>query len=349
MTPYFGDFAEDATVYIPFNTFDSNDPSASVTITNLADADIKVHKDAGTTEIATDGATVAIDYDGITGNHMITIDTSAHADYSTGSDYQVRIEGTTVDAGTVNAFIGSFSIENRFNEVSVTSWNGVALSTTNPLPNAAADGPLGLPISDAGGLDLDSKLANTNEVTAARMGALTDWIDNGRLDLILDSRMAEASINTTGGAVDDVTLVATTTTNSDMRGTDGANTTTPPTAAAIVNEWETQSQADPTGFHVNVLEVNGTAQTAGDLKTLIDAIQTEVEKLTSTAHSEPSGVPAANEAPIDKLGYLFMALRNQVDVTATKKTFYDDGGTGEWEKDLSDNGTTYSETEANAI
>lgn len=54
------------------------------------------------------------------------------------------------------------------------------------LPNAAADAPNGLPISDAGGLDLDAKLANTNEVTAARMGALTDWIDGGRLDLLLD-------------------------------------------------------------------------------------------------------------------------------------------------------------------
>ncbi len=30
-----------------------------------------------------------------------------------------------------------------------------------------------------------------------------------------------------------------------------------PTAAVIVNEWESQSQADPTGFHVNLYEVNG--------------------------------------------------------------------------------------------
>jgi len=113
---YLGDFAEDATVYIPFNTFSSNDPQASVTITNLVDADIKVHKDGGLTQIATDGATIAIDFDSITGNHLITIDTSAHADYSIGSDYIVRIEGTTVDAGTINAFIGSFSIENRFDQ-----------------------------------------------------------------------------------------------------------------------------------------------------------------------------------------------------------------------------------------
>jgi len=59
-----------------------------------------------------------------------------------------------------------------------------------------------------------------------------------------------------------------------MRGTDNANTTVPdaagtaPTAAAIVNEWETQSQADPTGFHVNVLELNGSAiqQASGYVK-----------------------------------------------------------------------------------
>lgn len=58
------------------------------------------------------------------------------------------------------------------------------------LPNAAADAAGGLPISDAGGLDLDAQLANTNEVTAARMGALTDWIDGGRLDLLLDALIA---------------------------------------------------------------------------------------------------------------------------------------------------------------
>ena len=107
MIPYFGDFPEDATVYIPFNTFDSNDPTASVTVTDLADADIHVHKDGHVDEIATDGATVVINFDSITGNHMITIDTSSDAAYATGSDYQVRLEGITVDAGTINGFVGT--------------------------------------------------------------------------------------------------------------------------------------------------------------------------------------------------------------------------------------------------
>lgn len=66
------------------------------------------------------------------------------------------------------------------------------------LPNAAADAAGGLPISDAGGLDLDAKLANTNEVTAARMGALTDWINGGRLDLILDDILLDTGTTLQG-------------------------------------------------------------------------------------------------------------------------------------------------------
>jgi hypothetical protein len=59
----------------------------------------------------------------------------------------------------------------------------------------------------------------------------------------------------------------------------GPNTTTPPTAAAIVNEWESQSQADPTGFHVNVKEIGGTAQTANDNGADINAILADTNEL----------------------------------------------------------------------
>lgn len=74
-----------------------------------------------------------------------------------------------------------------------------------------------------------------------------------------------------------------------------------------------------------------------------------VDALATDTYAEPSGVPAATATLATKLGWLFMALRNQVTVTATKKTFFDDSGAAEWEKDLSDDGTTYTETEANSI
>jgi len=103
------------------------------------------------------------------------------------------------------------------------------------LPNAAADAAGGLPISDAGGLDLDTKLANTNEITVARMGALTDWINGGRLDLILDIIAADV-VNIDGAA---------------MRGTDSA-------ALAASFTFTKANQLD-----VNTLSING-ATVIGD-------------------------------------------------------------------------------------
>ena len=50
-----------------------------------------------------------------------------------------------------------------------------------------------------------------------------------------DNALLAASINLTAGAVDSVTLVATTTTNTDMRGTDSANTIAPDNAGISSN------------------------------------------------------------------------------------------------------------------
>ena len=175
--PYYGDFAEDDTVLIPFNTFDSNDPSASVTVTDLADADIKVHKDGGTTEIATDGATVAINFDGVTGNHLITIDTSAHADYATGSEYAVRLEGITVDAATLNAWVGCFSIERA----------GGALAVAKLIQAAV--------ITNAAGVDIAADIAaieaQTDDIGAAGAG-LTAVPWNAAWDAEVQSEVTDA-------------------------------------------------------------------------------------------------------------------------------------------------------------
>ena len=161
------------------------------------------------------------------------------------------------------------------------------------LPNAAADAAGGLPISDAGGLDIDTQLAATNEVTAARMATLTDWINGGRLDLLLDA------IPTTA-----------------MRGTDGANTVVPdaagvaPTAVEVRTEIDSNSTqltaivADTNELQVDnvpgliaalnnlsAADVNAEADTAlSDFFTsaaqLVDDIWDEV--LTGAAHNDPT-------------------------------------------------------------
>jgi hypothetical protein len=73
-----------------------------------------------------------------------------------------------------------------------------------------------------------------------------------------------------------------------------------------------------------------------------------VDGLATDTYAETTGTPGATVSLADKITWLYMALRNKVTVTATKKQFFDDGGSAEWEKDLSDDGTTYAETEANA-
>lgn len=158
--PYFGDFPEDATVYIPFNTFSSDDPSASVTITDLVDGDLKVHKDGSTDEIVTDGATITINFDGVTGNHVATIDTSADAAYATGSEYLVRMEGVTVDGATINAWIGSFSIERAGGVIALLKLIQAAVITNAAGADVAADiiavkAETALIVADTGELQVD--------------------------------------------------------------------------------------------------------------------------------------------------------------------------------------------------
>lgn len=113
---YLGDFKAGETICVPWSTVDKN--GASCTVTDLVAGDIEIYKDGGVTQRASDsGVAVAVDFDSITGTHFITIDTSDNGDagfYSAGSDYAVMLVGVTVDGVTVNTFLASFGIENRF-------------------------------------------------------------------------------------------------------------------------------------------------------------------------------------------------------------------------------------------
>ncbi|HDZ20955.1 hypothetical protein LCGC14_0878540 [marine sediment metagenome] len=70
------------------------------------------------------------------------------------------------------------------------------------LPNAAADAAGGLPISDAGGLDLDAMNTAAVRLTAVRAAVLTDWIDAGRLDALLDAIPTTAMRGTDSAATE---------------------------------------------------------------------------------------------------------------------------------------------------
>ena len=127
--------------------------------------------------------------------------TTAHADggflHIGNGYYRLDLPDAACAAGATGVLVhgtvtGMVVIGEYIELVAYNPYDGVRLGLT-ALPNAAADAAGGLPISDAGGLALDTQLAATNEITAARMGALTDWINGGRLDLILDIIAADTT------------------------------------------------------------------------------------------------------------------------------------------------------------
>lgn len=119
MTIYLGDFPTGKTIYVPFHTFNSS--GASVTITGLAVTDIEVYRNGSVTQRASDAGyalldTDGIDFDGLTGIHGFSIDTSDNTDsgfYAAGYDYWVVVSAITVDAQTVSFVAAIFSIDNR--------------------------------------------------------------------------------------------------------------------------------------------------------------------------------------------------------------------------------------------
>ena len=226
------------TLPVLFDSFDGG-TGASITMTGILTSDIEIYKDGGVTQRSSDNGyalldTDGIDFDGITGIHGFSINLGDNTDvgfYAVGPWYHVVISSITIDGQTVNFVACAFRI--------VSATRGLAGTA---LPDAAADAAGGVPISDAGGLDIDTKLAATNEVTAARMAALTDWINGGRLDLLLDA------IPTTA-----------------MRGTDSA------ALASEVTATRMSELDDSAGKLVAIADL---------IQTAVDAIKLETDKLT---------------------------------------------------------------------
>lgn len=107
-----------STILVPFHTFDSNDPSASVIISAFVLADIGIYKGTSMTERASTTGVVLLDTDGIdidlaTGIHGFSIDLSSNATadfYTCGDHFYVTVGPITIDAATINFVAATFSI-----------------------------------------------------------------------------------------------------------------------------------------------------------------------------------------------------------------------------------------------
>lgn len=269
---YKGDFAPGAVLDWKFNTRDAD--GAPITIAGTPS--LTAYKDNGDTQ-DTSGLTLSVDFDSVTGLHNVRVDTSADGTfYSAGSSFSVVLAAGTVDSvSVVGVVVGEFT-----------------------LARGAAFARLGAPAGASVSADIAAVKAETALIVADTNELQTDWVDGGRLDLLIDAIKA----------------------STDNLPADPADASDIAAAIAALNDI---SEAEVNAQVLDVLNVD--------------------------TFGEPTGVPAATSTLSVKLGFLFMALRNRVDVTATKKTFYDDSDAAEWEKDLSDDGTTYSESEGNAL
>lgn len=213
------DITLEDTIYIAFTTraFASGIPTVL-----SGSPVVSAYEDAGLTQI-TAGITLGIDHDSVVGLNMLTIVATAANGYESGKDYQLVITtGTVGGVSVVGEVVGQFTIGRSAAAVdlaNVTDGLSALKTLIDAIPTTAMRGTDGANtvVPDAAGVvptavenrqEMDSNSTKLSEITAERMAVLTDWINGGRLDLILDIIAADV-VNIDGDA---------------MRGTDGANT-----------------------------------------------------------------------------------------------------------------------------
>ena len=108
---FLGDFPFGGTVHFLWNSF----AQAGGSITRGTNGIIRVYKNNGTVE-TTIGVTDVEDFDGLTGVHLCSIDTT-DAFYQANADFHVVLAGAVIDGQTVNAVLAQFSMENRSNDL----------------------------------------------------------------------------------------------------------------------------------------------------------------------------------------------------------------------------------------
>jgi hypothetical protein len=166
--------------------------------------------DISTAQVNTECDTALTDYDGPTNAEMIAR-TLLTADY-----FDSAVD--TVANVTTVATLTGHTAQTGDSFVRLGAPAGVSVSADILVIDNFVDGiESTLGVAGAGLTDITLNAASidlvwdetlTGHTTADTTGLLlNEWQDGGRLDLILDARMAESSINTTGGAVDTVTTI----------------------------------------------------------------------------------------------------------------------------------------------
>lgn len=179
---YLGDFGMNSVITFPFTTHEA-DGGAVAPSSAFEAADIRIYRGASATERASSsGITMTSPFDSVTGLHMLSIDTSDNADfgfYDATNDYHViLVPDETVDGQTVVKVLASFSIENRFTEVTATAVGSAAITSASFAGNAItagviATGAITAAKFAAGAIDAAAIADNAIDAGAIATGAIT--------------------------------------------------------------------------------------------------------------------------------------------------------------------------------
>lgn len=315
---------------------DSTDGDTEETGLTIANTDVRLSKDGGNM-VAKNSGGLTHDENGWYSGTLDATDTNTVGEL----DVYIHVSGAlavwkrywVIEEAIYDAFFGAsaggFDSNGR---VDVGSWLGTAVTLGNGAPD------VNIQSTD----DIDLSATQKSSVNAECDTALTDY--DAVVPADLPTNFGDLAITVTTGEV-------TVGTNNDKTGYSISGTKTTLDDLNDVSTAEVNAEADTalTDYDPPTkAELDAGFAALNDLSAA--EVNSEVDDVLNTdAHSEPTGVPAANGSLGTKIGYLFMALRNKKTVTSTKLTIFDDAGNAEFEKDLSDDGTTYQETESNAI
>lgn len=323
-------------------------------VTGAAGLDSEVSKDGGTFADCTNEATEIA-----TSSGMYYLDLSATE--MNADTVAIIVKTSTSGAKTTPIVLYPVTLTEAMLGVNVEQWNNTSVPTEN-----TAGYPI-VTVKDGTGTGEIDTASGRVAITEAQIDQIVDEVWDEDVDSTHQTAgTAGKKLDDAGGAADPWAtalpgaygagtagkivgdnLNATISSRASQTSLDTVDDFLDTEVAAIKAKTDNlpSDPADASDIASSFSTVNTKLNTIDDfLDTEIAAIKTVTDKLDS-AQAEPTGAPAANETPLEKIGYLFMVLRNKLTVSASAKTFYDDSGAAEWSKALSDDGTTYTEAE----
>lgn len=285
-----GDFDLLTVVYGKFTTFN---PSTGAPFTLGGTPALSVYKDNSTTQTTT-GVTLTADFDSVTGLNHFAIDTSADGTfYSAGSFFDI-----VITTGTVNAVSAVGSVVGRF---TIRKTSALKPTTSGRTLDVSSGGEAGIDLANVGSptttLNLSGTTISTSQTVASVSGAVgsvtgsvggnvvgsvasvtaavTVGTNNDKTGYTLTqsfpANFASLGINASGHILR-VTLVDTTTTNTDMRGTDGA---------ALASAW-TSTRAGYLDSVLLAANSNRTVQVTGSNHVAADLHESQTGSIHAT-------------------------------------------------------------------